>query len=285
MSLRHVRFIPLAALVLVLVLVLVLPMRADAQLGGLIKKAKEKILAPEQPSASASKLEAIGDPFDDTSLTATIAGLKVISARQAEIAALDKQADALWTSHGALIDKNKKIYDEYYANRDAISNCTDADMASRQKASEAAQSAKMAEKMYDKDFMMEVMNAQRAMQEATMKGDTVAQRTQMAKLSKLVGADMDSSATFKKCGRVPSKPAAMIEDERLQKQRDDILGRMRTLQGTSEVEAAKAAGTTPAKFLKQRERLLTFQSDKKPFSPQEQQLISGRMPEIAPLLK
>ena len=279
MSMRRVRFIP------ALLLLAALPMRAEAQLGGLLKKAKEKIAAPEQSSAQATKVEQIGDPFDEASLSATIAGLKVMAARQADIAALDKQSSDLGASSTGLLDKNRKAIDDYYKNERAISSCIDADMESRSGAREAAMQSKMMENMSDPKFMAEMTRIQTALQQAVAKGDTASQRKLTAQFQKLAGVADDSLPSFKKCGRLPVKPAAMLESERIDKQRQVLVDKMRTLQGTSEVDAAKAASTTPAKFQKQKERLVTYQSDKKAFSPQERQLISGRMTEIAPLIK
>jgi|GEM_PF-6346424 len=268
-----------------MLLLAALPMRAEAQLGGLLKKAKEKIAAPEQSSAQATKVAQIGDPFDEASLTATIAGLKVMAARQADIAALDKQATDFAATSSALQSRNKKAIDDYYTNERAISNCIEADMESRSGAREAAMQSRMMENMSDPKFMAEMTRIQTALQQAVTKGDTASQRKLTAQFEKLAGVGNDSLPSFKKCGRLPVKPAAMLEADRIDKQRQALIDKMRAVQGTSEVEAAKAASTTPAKFQKQKERLVTYQSDKKAFSPQERQLISGRMTEIAPLIK
>ncbi len=283
-SFRYSRTGPVAT-VLVALSLCAFPVRADAQLGGLLKKAKEKIIAPEQPSAAATKVEQVGDPFDESSLTATIAGLKVMAARQADIAALDKQSNDLGNSANALLDKNKKAIEDYHKNESAISNCISADMESRSGAREAAVQSKMMENMSDPKFMAEMTRIQTALQQALAKGDTASQRKLTIQFQKFTGLVDDSLPSFKKCGRLPAMPAAMVEADRLGKQRQAMIDKMRLIQSSSEVDAAKAANTSPAKFQKQKERLVTYQSDKKPFSPQERALISGRMTEIAPLIK
>ncbi len=282
---RTVRALPVA------LALFAFPLRAEAQLSGLLKKAREQIakpdaVAPANGTANASNAQ-IGDPFDAASLDAALKGMVVVKARQAELAALNKQYVDNQEKRTALVDKSARVIDEYEKKRESNDNCISQDISARTPEREAVAQQKAMAVMSDELTRDEYVKVATAMQGAVAKNDTASLRKLTATYMKMLGVDpqADSIIAFKKCGHPPALPASMIEAERMQKVMDGLGVKMRVVESSADADGARAANTTPAKFKQMRERLVTFSSSGSQWSSSEKALLNGRKAEIQNAVK
>lgn len=282
---RTVRALPVA------LALFAFPLRAEAQLSGLLKKAKEQIakpdaVAPAKSTANASNAQ-IGDPFDAASLDAALKGMVVVKARQAELAALNKQYVDNQEKRTALVDKSARVIDEFEKKRESNDNCISQDISARTPEREAVAQQKAMAVMSDESTRDEYLKVATAMQGAVAKNDTASLRKLTATYMKMLGVDpqADSIIAFKKCGHPPALPASMIEAERMQKVMDGLGVKMRVVESSADADGARAANTTPAKFKQMRERLVTFSSSGSQWSSSEKALLNGRKAEIQNAVK
>ena len=206
---RTVRALPVA------LALFAFPLRAEAQLSGLLKKAKEQIakpdaVAPAKSTANASNAQ-IGDPFDAASLDAALKGMVVVKARQAELAALNKQYVDNQEKRTALVDKSARVIDEFEKKRESNDNCISQDISARTPEREAVAQQKAMAVMSDESTRDEYLKVATAMQGAVAKNDTASLRKLTASYMKMLGVDpqADSIIAFKKCGHPPALPAAL----------------------------------------------------------------------------
>lgn len=282
---RTVRALPVA------LALFAFPLRAEAQLSGLLKKAKEQIakpdaVAPAKSTATASNAQ-IGDPFDAASLDAALKGMVVVKARQAELAALNKQYVDNRVKRTALVDKSARVIDEYEKKRESNDNCISQDISARTPEREAVAQQKAMAVMSDESTRDEYVKVATAMQGAVAKNDTASLRKLTASYMKMLGVDpqADSIIAFKKCGHPPALPASLIEAERMQNVMDGLGVKMRVVESSADADGARAANTTPAKFKQMRERLVTFSSSGSQWSSSEKALLNGRNAEIQNAVK
>ena len=282
---RTVRALPVA------LALFAFPLRAEAQLSGLLKKAKEQIakpdaVAPAKSTANASNAQ-IGDPFDAASLDAALKGMVVVKARQAELAALNKQYVDNQEKRTALVDKSARVIDEFEKKRESNDNCISQDISARTPEREAVAQQKAMAVMSDESTRDEYLKVATAMQGAVAKNDTASLRKLTASYMKMLGVDpqADSIIAFKKCGHPPALPASLIEAERMQNVMDGLGVKMRVVESSADADGARAANTTPAKFKQMRERLVTFSSSGSQWSSSEKALLNGRKAEIQNAVK
>ena len=282
---RTVRALPVA------LALFAFPLRAEAQLSGLLKKAKEQIAKPDAVAPAKSTVNAsnaqIGDPFDAASLDAALKRMVVVRARQAELAALNKQYVDNQEKRTVLVDKNARVIDEYEKKRESNDNCISQDLSARTPEREAVAQQKAMAVMSDESTRDEYLKVATAMQGAVAKNDTASLRKLTATYMKILGVDpqADSIIAFKKCGHPPLLPASMIEAERMQKVMDGLGVKMRAVESSADADGARAANTTPAKFKQMRERLVTFSSSGSQWSSAEKALLNGRKAEIQNAVK
>jgi hypothetical protein len=263
-------------------LVVVLPMRTQAQVGGLINRAKQAVVDDNKTVNNPQ----LGEPFDAASLDGAIKGMKLYRSRLAEVAALQKQYLDAQQKRSALVDKNQKQLNDYdesrNKNRECVSNFNRATRPQR----EAAMQQKMMTLVSDPKFAAEMARIGQAQQAAYAKGDTAAVRKLAEEQVKLYGIDekADSVAAAAKCP-MPPPPAAVAEIERLGKQSDDLNTRIRTAESSADVDGARAAGVQPARFQQMRERLTTWVSKPSSLGSKEGNLLNGRKKEIEDVVK
>ncbi len=275
----------LVALATVAVCIVAIPTRAEAQLGSLIRKAKEKVaeqVLPQQESAAAA---ALGDPFDAGTLEAAMKGMQVYKTRIADAAALNKSYMENQAKYTALLQSGKKAAADFRANDDAIRRCIDADFDAHESERALAMQSNAMKAMSDPAKRNAVMKLTADMQAAQAKGDIEAVKKTTEAYATLLGIQADSAAAFKKCGKPPVKPASMVETERLEKANEDLTKRMRVIESSADIDGARSAGVDPAKFQKMRERLVTFTESPKSFSGAEKELLTARKAEIIAVLQ
>jgi hypothetical protein len=239
---------------------------AHAQLGGLIRKAKEKVEAKVEDKASEKPLE--GDPVTASTLDAVLKGLSL----EAEGVEKSKQ---LWTAIEAksqeVTEADKAAGDEpdkwYKANSDnerCVSRSIDA--SEKKHEEEAPQKMMALNSGRDNTAVIAKLNAiGKRITDANAKGDKVAYTKAMADYMKILGFDPvgDSTAAYAKCGKPPAKPASMVKLEGLKAEVEQLTDQRRAVEKESGVRAAKAAGMPADKYALARERLLTWNSERK----------------------
>jgi hypothetical protein len=276
---------------------------ADAQLGGLAKKMKDKAVQAAAEKAGLDTKDAPTPPkYDDVILELTpqrvdalLKGLdaaqKVLTA-DGGVAAILKQREALEAQLPTLNERANAVSSGYYNARNRWSGCeTDTrnslekvheDEARRMAASMMANPTGAAEKARNAGA------AQQAMAKALAANDTVGFKKWMAEYYKAWGIDMtkDDAMVASKCGPPPAKPAAMLELDRANDQKDSLDVRARAIETRAVLEGSKVSGLTEQQFAMARERAqMAVTGTRNRFSKGELSALDARKAELLGFLK
>ena len=109
------------------------------------------------------------------------------------------------------------------------------------------------------------MKYAKAMADAQQKQDPVAlTKVQMAMMKEILGTDVfadmkkDSVATDAKCGKVPTLPAALVQEEKMRKDIAAADDSIRTLEAKAVNAGAQASGLEQVRYLQLKERALSI---------------------------
>jgi hypothetical protein len=242
------------------------PAPANAQFGGLINKAKEK-MAQKGAEQAGEKLGPVapGEQLTDDLLSRVIDGAtaadRVLAERDRITAVRDQKNKDL----SALSDKNRPVHNAYETANSKIMDCRDASMNSLNSARQEKYDAKLKELQADPlmvgKMQLAMMKYGKVMAEAQQKNDPAAlQKAQMDMLKEIVGADpfadlkKDSLATDAKCGKAPALPASLVQEEKLRKDVSVADDSLRTLEARAMNVGAKASGLEQLRYLQLKER-------------------------------
>ncbi|HYV99402.1 MAG TPA: hypothetical protein VE967_18230 [Gemmatimonadaceae bacterium] len=258
------------------------PLVARAQVGGLINKAKQAAQGQKSPTDAA-----LGDPFDASSLDAALKGMRVYKTRTNDLAALRQQFLTVQNKRAELQNQNQRAIDAYESDASKIKSCISEQLSQSARANAGAIQQKAMSLATDATKMQQYSQIAQQAAAAAQKGDTAAMAKANADMMKLLGMDphADTVAAQRKCGAVPARPAAMAEMDRLEKQSDTLSVRIRTGESTADIDAARAAGVTPAKFAQMRERLTSWLAKPGSFGAAETAVLKPRKAEIEDLTK
>lgn len=291
MSFAHYQRAPLRSrrgLVVAVIVTLALPAplhNASAQLGGLVRKARDKAIEQQvekratATTSSNAATSSAAPRYDDVTLELTserIAQLlRGLSAGRAILdgangapgrAALVARRDDAARQSAALADANRKTFDAYYVKRDETQRCrNDVEHASsrkRQQANEQKQKEFQAKAMSDPAFREKAMAIAQKIATAQQRGDTTEMRRLMAELNggAVDDAKVDSIAADKACGPMPVRPAAMVRSEQLDAQVNSLGDQIRALEETASATEVKQSGLTERQYLMARERIEAYLS-------------------------
>lgn len=258
-----------------------LPQPMSAQLGGLVRKAKDKVVEQQVEKRTNTVVASSADAaptFDDVTLELTSdrvtqmirglnAGRAVLDGANGSPsrAALVARRDEAARKRATLSQENSKGFDAYTEKRDATRRCrNDATSASRNKRQAGAEQRNkelQAKAMSDPEFRAKTMAVMQKMALAQQRGDTVEMKRLAAELG--VAADdskPDSLAADKACGSEPPKPAAMAQIEQLDAQANALSDDIRKLEEKSAATEVKESGFTERQFLMARERAEAYLS-------------------------
>jgi hypothetical protein len=242
---------------------------SQAQLGSLIKKAKEKVegKVEEKTGVGTDSKPLAGDPVSVSVLDALLKGL-----------ALEVQADAKAKELRAVRDaKNTEINDAEKAAGDEPDKWKTAD---RELMRCVSKSIDESEAKHAEELVQHIMNAGsdpaflkrytewgQRLNAATQKVpmDSAALRRVNEEKFSVIGATpaKDSAIAFGKCGKRPAKPASLVKVESLKLARDKVNEELRRAEADINEKAAAAAGIAPDKYFLARERLYTWNSERK----------------------
>ncbi len=284
---------------------------AYAQLGGLVKKAKNRVVEQQVANQVEKRVNPVAsDPgapptFDDVTLELTndrIAQIiRGLSAGRAVLdgangspsrATLIAQRDDAARQSADLSQKNAKAFDAYNEKRDASQRCrNDAIHASREKRQQANdQRAKefQAKAMSDPAFREKAVATAQKMALAQQKGDTAEVRRLMIELNGGApeSANIDSLAADKACGSPPPQPAAMVQSEKLNALSNKLTEAIRQLEEQAAATEVKQSKLEERQYHMARERIeaylsaMKYNSQPRGFSGGELQALGARRADL-----
>ena len=273
------RVVSRACLAAAVVAALALPTHvASAQLGGLVKKARDKVVENQVEKQIEKRTSDAGAPpkFDDVTvelsadrLGGIIRGLTAGRAVLADREALVTRRDAAMQKSGELHDRNGKLIDAYYDTRSKSERCrNDAMNASYEKRRAVADKEMkewQAKAMSDPAFREKAIALAQKAGEAQARGDTVTMMKLMDEMGvKRDDPKPDSIAADKACGPLPARPVVLVQIDSLDGLAKKLSEQIRTVEEkAAATEVAQSGGLTERQFFMARERIEAYLSSVK----------------------
>jgi hypothetical protein len=270
------------------------PSAAEAQFGGLIKKAKAKIAPSSSPSGESPHFDAVTVELAPSQVDAMVRGLTAsVNALGGKspngVIALQARIQAAIDERGSLEDSHPGERDRYINAINKISPCRDDAFGKIREQQGQQMGAKM---MSDPSFRTAYMQSEQKIQAAAAKGDTVA--------AKAIAQDMfnkfmpitraDSAAVTKQCGQMPPTPAFIAREDSLDSQREQWDHQIRAMQEKAASAGYQAAGLTSPQFSTAVERIQYYVNRSKAgvaqrgFTEQELAALHSRESQLRALL-
>ena len=246
------------------------PAVSHAQLGGLVRKAQNAAANKVIENKNLRPSSAFGPELTAETLDAVLRGL---AATDAKLAEADRHREARRTLDARLsksLDAHQKDRESYDNLRIKVDQCQSDFRDKRRNELEAEFEAKRADPAQQAKLMQLTIAYGAKLAAAQQKGDTAEYRRLTLEMSKAQGVDpvADSAAVISACGRVPAKPAWLIEQDSI---------RALAARGDSQVreaeESAQAAGAAasgmPSRnaYAMARERVMHWYMEKRGASP------------------
>ena len=301
-NIQRTRFASRSLIPVAVVAAILLPLNTTtAQLGGLVKKARDKAIEQQVEKRVGGGTTSSADAapkFDETTVELTterVAGM--VRGLQAGRAVLDTRTpliarrEEISKTREPLWDANQKAYDAYLRTRDENQRCrNDAMHASREKrqvAIDAHNKEMSAKAMNDPAFRQKIMELTPKLTAAQQKGDTV----ELKRLMKQMGvADDDTKADTvaadAKCGKETPKPAFLIKTDSLDGLANKLTDEIRKIEEKAASTEQKESGLNERQFMMARERIEAYLSamkyNGKPrgFSPNETEALGSRRADL-----
>jgi hypothetical protein len=248
----------LRSIILLAALVVAPGAKANAQFGGLIKKAKQAITkdtttAKPDPvktdRASAvpvSNVAPVTSDRLDAMLKGFTAQIPILQQRATQVRLIKQLSDR----RVALLDANDAVIKSYDARDNDWESCMHVAVDNAQKSHAGEIASKQMAIMSDPNKAASMMQVQREAMDLQMKGDTAGGNAAMAKYFKMLGIDMhaDTVVAERKCGARPAKPAVIAQVDDLLKQEKAAEEQQRELERRAAEEGAAAAGMSVVDF-------------------------------------
>jgi hypothetical protein len=267
---------------------------ASAQLGGLMKKAKEAAAqkageaAVEKaiPNRNLKSSDAFGPELTPAALDGVLRGLAVLEKTKGEAAALrarGQEYQVALTKSSEAHDKERQSFDAKYERTRA---CQDSVIDIR---GTAAQDAYMKRMQSDPTAQADMIKAAQELSRKNVTSkDTAEVRRAYLQLAKSHGIDpqADTLAAVKQCGAIPLKPAWLTEQDSLRARSARAESDVRELEYKAEDDAAAASGMDHRAFALARERVMHWYRETHGGSPiqafggDERKLLESRKTDI-----
>ncbi|MFI5310493.1 MAG: hypothetical protein ACHQQ3_04635 [Gemmatimonadales bacterium] len=246
------------------------PSDATAQLGGLIKKAKETVDkakdGTKDPTAANTNVKPLeGAPVTSDQLTSLLKGLTAVTALIDERRPLADERTALWDRRVRLAGDNAKAIDAWQQGSASVRDCQRPLLDAAFKKHQAELGPVMMAKFQSdpaaaQKFSQQAAGFAQRQQELMAKGDTLTAKKEATEFYKAMGLDLrpDTVAAEQKCGAVPAAPAAVAQIDDLDRQVRALNDRTRAIEQRMDTEGAVKSGMKPAEFATARERLYTW---------------------------
>ena len=283
----------------------------SAQLGGFVKKAKDKVVQQQVEKQVEKHVNpGASDPgapptFDDATVELTNDRIsQIITGLSAGRAVLDGangspsratlvgRRDQAAHQSAELSQQNSNAFDAYYQKRDASQRCrNDAIHASREKrdaANDQRNKELQAKAMSDPAFREKIMAITQKMAVAQQKGDTAEVHRLMIELNggSPESANADSLAADKACGSIPPQPAAMVQADKLNAQANMLSEEIRLLEEKAAETEVKESKLNQRQYQMARERIeaylsaMKYKSQPRGFSGAELDALGARRADL-----
>ena len=275
-NIQRTRFASRSMIPVAVVAAILLPLNAaTAQLGGLVKKARDKAIEQQVEkrvgASSASNADA-APKFDENTVELTsdrVAGmLRGLQAGRAVLdtrTPLNERREAAYKKREPLWDSNQKAYDAYLKKRDETQRCRNDAMEvsrdKRQKVTDARNKELSAKAMSDPAFRQKIMELTPKLTAAQQKGDTVELRKLMAQMGVVEDdAKPDTIAADAKCGKEVAKPAFLVQTDSLDGLANKLTDEIRKIEEKAATTEQKESGLNERQFMMARERIEAYLS-------------------------
>lgn len=256
----------LATLLAVSTLAIAVPVTAHAQFGGLMNRAKEKLA---EKAAEKTAPLAPGEQLTDDLLGKVISGAQAADRILVDRDAMQAQRVAKDKELSSLKERNGPVHQAYNEGNSKIMDCRSASFNSLDEERSERMDKKVAAMQSDPVAFAKVqlvmMNYAKSMADAQQKQDAVAlAKAQQSMMKELTGEDLfpelkkDSVVVDAKCGKAPAKPAALVQEEQVEKDIAGIDDRIRTLEARAVTQGAEASGLEQVRYLQAKERALSI---------------------------
>jgi len=305
MSEKIMRLIGVGALALA-TLAFASPSTANAQFGGLVKKAVKKAAGEAAVDAATDKARqkiaphtessgnaALGAELTADTLDLVLKGLAATATKLEQIDGLSKRRDDLNAKLQENRTANYATVERYNEQESKIGACISDHINGLNKSRENELRAKMMTMMAtpngQQGWVAEYQKVMQDMAAAQAKGDTTGMNKALAGFyKKVLGVDVkaDTVAAQKQCGTLPRKPAAIAEQAALDAQVDSANVQIRAAEAQASTAGENASGLPSARYLQARERLTTWLGADKQgkalqyFSDHENKLLVSRKGDI-----
>ncbi|MBX6331574.1 MAG: hypothetical protein IRY91_06990 [Gemmatimonadaceae bacterium] len=262
-------------LVAALAAVAVAPTSAHAQFGGLIRKAKAKVVSSEASPANSAppRFDATTIELDADALQRVIAGLTAqqrvlagadgadgVDAIARKRQAISAQREAIEKAHPHAQEQYDDITRKYY-------DCTHPMYERLQQEHVAA----MQTRAMSPDAQAALVAQGQRLAAAQARGDTAAVRKIQAEIMApaLQYAHEDTIAVERACGKPPVKPAYLVQSDSLFEADARLAAQLNAVQERSQAAALQASGLTDRQFAMARERIEYYLQRAKNRHPQQ----------------
>jgi len=275
---------------------------ASAQLGGLVKKARDKVVEnqvdKQVEKRTASVTPSAPPKYDDVTIELTAERVDgVVRGLTAGRAALDGRGplvarrDEVVNKRSDLSDKNQKLLSDYTNNNDAKNRCRfQAMYASREKRNETEQQRMkeyQAKALSDPVYRDKVMAISQKMAAAQQRGDT----SELKRLAGELGLKEDDTksdtlAADKACGPALAKPAVLVQIDSLDAESNKLTEQIRAIEEKAATTEWKESGMNERQYHMARERIEAYLSamkyNSKPgaFSATEMEALGARRADL-----
>ena len=249
---------------------------ASAQLGGLVKKARDKVVenqVEKQVEKRTTSVTPTAPPkYDDVTLELTAERVDgVVRGLTAGRAALEGRTplvtrrDEVVNKRSDLSDKNQKMLSDYTNNNSEKNRCRyQAMYASREKRHEAEKERMkeyQAKALSDPAYRDKVMQISQKMAAAQQKGDTAELKRLGAELGlKEDDTKADTLAADKACGPALAKPAVLVQIEQLDAESNKLTAQIRAIEEKAATTEWKESGMNERQYHMARERIEAYLS-------------------------
>ncbi len=266
---------------------------AEAQIGGLLKKAKKQVeqTVAGTPSEAPVPFDEVILELTDTRLAQVVAGLeagrRVLDgeAGAPSLASLSAERDRTIDERVRLYDANSAAIERYRQNSSRIRECRDDAFGAIEQAQRDRYTERVAN---DRALQQVVMALSQELAAATQAGDTVAMRRvhqRLQEAARVVATPADSAAIDARCGRMPAAPAVLATIDSLEARERRAAQTIRSMEERASSEEVRASGLEQRQLGMARERILLFLSapTDRPaggFSPAERTNLAGRRTDL-----
>lgn len=247
---------------------------AQAQLGGLMKKAKDKVAKEVGDKSGASAtLDGEDVTFDATTVELTperldgmVQALQASRAKLSERPALMARRDATAAKLAEHLEKHSREIDRAREERSKVTSCRDDAFRKVEEASAEGMSARF---MASPALRQKMQDISQRLATAQQKGDASEIQKLQGELQALVAPSAaDSAKVNKACGAIPPEAGAEREASSLQNERSRLDKEIRSMEQGAAAEASKASGLSPLAYAMATDRIQMYLSRAKSNSPQ-----------------